>query len=477
MKKIFYNPSSDHRKLSKSKKFEFALKIEDKLSEKLNIGGPNLHVKYLKKPENTTYSITNTNPEMETEIENFLLEEGFKILDKESKIHVYVLKHFPLDGNLDQLEERLREKGDDVYIERMSAYNKKTKSYSPSTLLKVITNFQILENKITAGNNIILQCENFIFPPLTCYNCNQYGHYSFNKVTKAKCPNDTTCAKCAGPHKTNQCTSEITKCSNCKDKHTARFSKCPIRLEYIQVTQVENKQKTNQPGNTKLNDINFPNFPGTPNPDTVVKTSQPYRDALRSNLNSSGILRPQVDFHQAISILIKTNENQVRTLEQKDSEILILKKELEEQKNAHAKQVADLQSRVAALEEGKKQNEIKLVIGHQITDNLLTTPNKTLADSFKNAVHSTPADKINVAHSTPADKNNLLESVCNYLNNSHRPLTLADKFDNSVDDEEVTFMSAQNTQSTPQSSSHSTPCHTQYNSATEDFEEEKSIIG
>ena len=82
-----------------------------------------------------------------------------------NKLYTYVLKHFLVE------EDKIQEYGDDIFLERMTAYDIKTKSRKQSTLIKLTTNFEIKENKTTAGYNILLQCEKFREPPLICYNC------------------------------------------------------------------------------------------------------------------------------------------------------------------------------------------------------------------------------------------------------------------------------------------------------------------
>lgn len=63
---------------------------------------------------------------------------------------------------------------------------------------------------------------------LKCYNCNEIGHQSH------QCNKETTCAKCAGKHKSDECISTEEKCVNCsKDfNHRSDSRLCPSFINY-----------------------------------------------------------------------------------------------------------------------------------------------------------------------------------------------------------------------------------------------------
>lgn len=117
--------------------------------------------------------------------------------------------------------------------------------------------------------------------PIQCSNCMQYGHGS------QCCFLDPICVRCGGDHpsqkcehlkdsETNKIPDEKIKCGLCQQNHTANYSKCQKRKEFIERqtsyrsrTQRRNKQP-HQPQQQRnyqfkdapqLNDFDFPAFP------------------------------------------------------------------------------------------------------------------------------------------------------------------------------------------------------------------------
>lgn len=92
--------------------------------------------------------------------------------------------------------------------------------------------------KIRAVNNIIVSWEYYKHTsrPTQCNNCQLYGHGGSN------CKLSPVCIKCSGGHKSSDCeiqnpaepqnVSKI-KCANCLQKHTANFTGCPSRADYL----------------------------------------------------------------------------------------------------------------------------------------------------------------------------------------------------------------------------------------------------
>lgn len=67
-----------------------------------------------------------------------------------------------------------------------------------------------------------------------------FGHGSDN------CNVNTFCSKCAGPHKTTECKTDIVKCANCHGDHKSTDNSCPSRSAYIGLRQrVANRQSRN----------------------------------------------------------------------------------------------------------------------------------------------------------------------------------------------------------------------------------------
>ncbi|KAL1479420.1 hypothetical protein MTO96_051854 [Rhipicephalus appendiculatus] len=67
--------------------------------------------------------------------------------------------------------------------------------------------------------------EEYLEPPLQCYNCMRYGHCY--KVCRAA----IRCRKCAGPHRIKECTVKEMRCANCYGPHRATYPGCPKRRD------------------------------------------------------------------------------------------------------------------------------------------------------------------------------------------------------------------------------------------------------
>lgn len=125
--------------------------------------------------------------------------------------------------------------------------------------------------------------------PIQCSRCMQFGH------GKQSCFLDPICMRCGNNHETNACEflkdpvtkekvrdkieEKHVKCGLCGQNHTANFSKCEKRVEFInrqnlyrQRTQRRNRQQPSQPKQPEqprhafrtapeLNDFNYPSMP------------------------------------------------------------------------------------------------------------------------------------------------------------------------------------------------------------------------
>lgn len=64
-----------------------------------------------------------------------------------------------------------------------------------------------------------------------CFRCQEFGHASHN------CNKPPRCVKCVAPHATASCTksdrTEPAQCCNCNEDHPANYSKCSVRLAYL----------------------------------------------------------------------------------------------------------------------------------------------------------------------------------------------------------------------------------------------------
>lgn len=102
-----------------------------------------------------------------------------------------------------------------------------------------------------------------------CYRCQQYGHGSTN------CTMAPRCLKCARHHLTKDCDMpsrceenlDKLKCANCNGPHPANFNQCPIRVQYMERTNLKVSVNNNVPKNI-LNMNQFPTLPRTQNTPT-----------------------------------------------------------------------------------------------------------------------------------------------------------------------------------------------------------------
>lgn len=103
-----------------------------------------------------------------------------------------------------------------VYFKRQSTTLKELRQkYSSIEYLKVKWEFhRNRRNKVTQ-----------------CYNCQMFGHGS------SRCAVKSFCSKCSGCHKTDECTSDIIKCANCRGNHQSSSTDCPNRISYIEMKQ------------------------------------------------------------------------------------------------------------------------------------------------------------------------------------------------------------------------------------------------
>lgn len=110
--------------------------------------------------------------------------------------------------------------------------------------------------------------------PMQCSNCMSYGHGGAN------CHLDPKCMRCAGLHKTKDCpclidplTNQLrekipddqVKCALCQQNHTANFSRCEKRIEFMERqqryrgrTQRHHQTHGSFVNSPQLNDFNFP---------------------------------------------------------------------------------------------------------------------------------------------------------------------------------------------------------------------------
>lgn len=127
-------------------------------------------------------------------------------------------------------------------------------------------------------NNMIFVCDHKIsweayikkFVATQCRRCQKFGHAAAN------CNNLYRCVKCTTIHNPGEClklTTDMPKCVNCNEEHSANYKKCPKFLEYTKRTQ-RNKNKNQE---MKMPDLGM-NF---------VNAGLSYKDVLSASSRRS----------------------------------------------------------------------------------------------------------------------------------------------------------------------------------------------
>lgn len=95
-----------------------------------------------------------------------------------------------------------------------------------------------------------------------CYRCQRFGHASRN------CNLPPRCVKCTEPHPTKDCPKKDrnnpAQCCNCNMEHPSNYSKCAVRVKYIEglkkKSEANHPIKINQPiRNTRIDGRSFAN--------------------------------------------------------------------------------------------------------------------------------------------------------------------------------------------------------------------------
>lgn len=135
--------------------------------------------------------------------------------------------------------------------------------------------------------------------PIQCSNCMSFGHGGNG------CFLNSICIRCGKNHKSHECpllidteTMQVRtkipekslKCGNCGQNHTANYSQCEKRLEFIERqrkyrSKVQRKSQTNFQPILQFNDQNFPTMTShPPNLAHPARNQRPqFSDTLRSN--------------------------------------------------------------------------------------------------------------------------------------------------------------------------------------------------
>ena len=108
-----------------------------------------------------------------------------------------------------------------------------------------------------------------------CMKCAQFGHVAKH------CRGQEVCARCAGDHRTDQCKSEKTRCSNCKKDHPAWSAACSFKQAAKEKARIfktrilgvwRHTAQTQQEAGTTHVPVNPRKRKGGPNEDTTQGT-------------------------------------------------------------------------------------------------------------------------------------------------------------------------------------------------------------
>jgi len=140
--------------------------------------------------------------------------------------------------------------------------------------------------------------------PSQCHTCQRFGHGSRN------CGNSPRCVKCAGSHRTNECSKprdQTPTCANCNGAHTANFRGCPSFSDIAKNFTTKPSSSHNQPSNksTYPPSIHQNNaiLPSKPVPGNLSTQHLDYANATKNKpaINTDKIINLLTDLLSAIS--------------------------------------------------------------------------------------------------------------------------------------------------------------------------------
>lgn len=86
----------------------------------------------------------------------------------------------------------------------------------------------------------VFPVEEYLEPPLQCFNCMRFGHSA--KVCRA----NPRCRQCAGAHNFKECKSKVMLCCNCLEEHRATFAGCSKRRDAAFAQRVRKFRKNEE---------------------------------------------------------------------------------------------------------------------------------------------------------------------------------------------------------------------------------------
>lgn len=198
-------------------------------------------------------------------IQSFLIQNSIKsyaMNPREERPLKVLIKGIPNDIPIDLVREELTNLGFNVHrVAQLRKFREKT----PLPIFLCNLNKDDKTQSIYELNQFLgfyVKVESYRFKGVKqCYNCMLFNHSSEN------CRMDPRCLKCAGPHKTFECTKdrkEAACCANCGGEHPANFKGCPAHPQ-----QIKNK-KTEAKTIRDLGTIKNVSLPNNPPSQTVI---------------------------------------------------------------------------------------------------------------------------------------------------------------------------------------------------------------
>lgn len=246
---------------------------------------------------NNTKIFTYNNNDFDKLIKNFKDNDikYYTLSRQEEKIKKIVLKAPPSwDG--DEIKTNLENQGNKIK-EIIPLKTRKQGVVSHSYLITVPVDQKLNDLKQT---KIIDHCkikwESYIKKKnyTQCFRCQRFGH------SQANCNLTPRCVKCPENHYYTDCKKIKTPdskpfCHNCKNEHTANYSKCPVLIDYLQKRNLQNSiNNNNMNSKTYHNTITqqtlsdqkqFPNLRNSKYSKT--NPTQSYRDTLINDQNQN----------------------------------------------------------------------------------------------------------------------------------------------------------------------------------------------
>lgn len=166
---------------------------------------------------------------------------GHTFTQKEERCQRVIIKHLHYSTPKEAIIEAIEETGNKVSGEIVYARKRDTKEPLNTFFLNILphaNNKQIKDIKYIYHQRVKIEDPKKRTTVVQCMRCQQYGH------TKNYCMRPYRCVKCAGDHRTTDCTKDKNTpatCCLCQGEHPANFKGCQVYRE-IAARKFESRQ-------------------------------------------------------------------------------------------------------------------------------------------------------------------------------------------------------------------------------------------